>query len=68
MIINNYDPKFEKLKSDFEKGIVSIESLSDEEMKKLKEYYEKQVEINKINLENTKNKIRNLKKKIDDIV
>lgn len=64
----NYDSKFEKLKSDFEKGIVSIYDLKPEEIEKLTEAYKSEIISNKKEIEITENKIKNMKNKIDNII
>lgn len=64
----NYDSNFEKKKRDFEKGIISIYDLDEEEIAKLTECYEKEIASNNMEIEMTKSKIKNLKKKIDSIV
>lgn len=66
--MDNYDAKFEKIKRDFENGIISTNDLSEEYIKRLMELYTKEIQNNKIEIENTKSKIKNLKSKIDNIV
>lgn len=67
-MMTNYDSKFEKLRENYEKGIISENDLSLEEMEKLADYYKKEIEGNKREIEETKYKIKQLKKKIDNII
>lgn len=64
----NYDSNFEKLKMNYENGIITENDISEEEMKKLTEYYKKEIESNKIDISIINRKIRNLKQKIDNLV
>ncbi len=62
-----YDFEFEKLRDDFEKGKIAIEDLTQKQMEKLSNYYKKEIETNKRDIIETNRKIKNLKKKIDDL-
>lgn len=66
--MDKYDPNFEKVKSDFEKGIISVVDLNEEYLERLTKYYKNEIEYNKKEIEITKNKIKSLKNKIDNIV
>lgn len=63
-----YDLEFEKLRESFEKGKILATDLSKEQMEKLTNYYKKEIETNKRDIAETDRKIKNLKKKIDDLV
>lgn len=63
-----YDPNFEKLRNDFEKGKILVDDLTSEQMEKLSKYYKKEIETNKIDIAITDKKIKNLKNKIDNLV
>ncbi len=66
--MDNYDSNFEKIKSDFEKGIISVNDLNEEYLERLTSTYKKEIESNKKEIEVTKNKIKSLKNKIDNMV
>lgn len=63
-----YDFEFEKMREDFENGKILLKDLTKEQMEKLTNYYKKEIESNKIDISITNGKIKNLKKKIDDLV
>lgn len=63
-----YDANFEKLRNDYEKGKLVEKDLTEEEIKRLIEYYKKEIETSKIDISITDRKIKNLKNKIDNIV
>lgn len=64
----NYDSDFEKLRRDYENGKISEKDILEEDMKRLIEYYKKEIESNKIDISITNRKIKNLKNKIDNLV
>ena len=64
----NYDSSFEKLRNDYESGKITEQDLTEEEMKKLIEYYKKEIGTNKIDISIIDRKIKNLKHKIDNFV
>lgn len=66
--MNNFDPEFEKLREKFEKGLISVFKLTQEEIERLTEYYKKEIESNERDIAETKNKIKHLKNKIDNLV
>lgn len=63
-----YNLEFEKLREDLEKGKILITDLTKEQMEELTDYYKKEIETNKMDIAITDRKIKNLKKKIDDLV
>ncbi len=63
-----YDLEFQKLREDFEKGKILITDLTKEQMEKFINYYKKEIETNKMDIAITDRKIKDLKKKIDDLV
>lgn len=64
----NYDSNFEKRKADFEKGILSTCDLTQEEIEKLTLIYKTQIDSNRKEIAETKYKIKQIKKKIDNMV
>ena len=64
----NYDSDFEKLRRDYENGKISEKDILEEDMKRLIEYYKKEIESNKNDISITNRKIKNLKNKIDNLV
>lgn len=63
-----YDLEFQKLREDFEKGKILITDLTKEQMEKFINYYKKEIETNRMDIAITDRKIKDLKKKIDDLV
>lgn len=58
---------FEKLRLDFEKGIISYKDLSPEEIKKIGEYYIQEIKNNKKEIQETRKKIKELEDKMNNV-
>ncbi len=63
----NLNSEFEKRRADFETGIISEQDLSQEEVEKLTAYYQAQIASDRREIDETKYKIRAIKKKIDEM-
>lgn len=63
-----YNSDFEKLRIDYERGKIAENDLTEEQMNNLIEYYKKEIETNKIDINIIDRKIKNLKNKIDNLV
>lgn len=59
---------FDEIKRQYEKGILSVKDISNEDIEKLKLIYKTEIEDNKKAIEDTKSKITELKGKIDNMI
>lgn len=67
-MLTNLDYNFEKMRKDYESGKIKQNNLTDEEKAKLIEYYKSEIESNEKEITETKNKIKAIKNKIDNMV